>query len=446
MAQKHNAYYCTACDFQHTKWFGCCPSCNAWDTFTEIQPATTRGARGTSSPYQEPELKRLDTQADVSAPRLTTYIAEWDRVTGGGIVPGSFVMLSGDPGIGKSTLLLQIAHALAAHHTTVYISSEESYEQVHKRASRLQCTDHLLFSDEAHLEHIERIITQKQPAVIIVDSIHNCRTRDDASYATTQHLREAAHTLMCLAKQHNVAIIISGHITKEGTAAGPKMLEHMVDAVLYLQGEEQWNTRVLRAMKNRFGATHELGFFEMVESGMQEIADINQHMLADISHSPGAVLTSYAEGSRPILLELQALTIASKHTMPQRIVSGIDHKQVMLIAAIIEKYLQIPLSSHDIFFKVSGGFKITTSSSDLGIALALLSSFFQQPLPEKSLALGEMSLTGHIKPIQHMQQHIAEADKFGMNRIFAAPYNTTQTTSCSPTTLSQTYDLVRIFE
>ncbi len=443
MAQKKRAYRCNTCEYQHTKWFGCCPSCNAWDTFVEISASQQQQPHACTS---EVELKRLDNTHVCETQRLTSGIPEWDRVTGGGIVPGSFMMITGDPGIGKSTLLLQISHALAQHHTTVYISSEESYEQVHKRAYRLNCTHDLLFSDNAYLEHIEHIIRVKQPEIVIVDSIQNCRANDDATYATTQHLRHIAHTLMQLAKRYTVTILISGHITKEGTAAGPKMLEHMVDAVFYLQGEEQWNTRVLRGIKNRFGATHELGFFEMGETGLQEIRDINKHLLSDISNTPGSVLTSYCEGSRPILLELQALTIESKHTMPQRIISGIDHKQVMLIAAILEKYLNIPLSGHDIFFKVSGGFKITGSACDLGIALALLSSFFQQPLPHTSLALGEMSLTGHVKPIQRIQQHVSEAEKFGVHHLCISQQQNVQTTSCSQRTFSGAYALLHLFE
>jgi len=441
MAQQRTQYRCESCSYQHSKWFGCCPSCHEWDTFA---PHTPHVYTHTAA-AQDVQLKRLDADETAESPRRASGIAEWDRVTGGGLVPGSFMMLTGDPGIGKSTLLLQISHALAQYHRTVYVSSEESYEQVHKRARRLGCTDYLLFSDHAYLEQVEQIIKSEQPAILILDSIQNCRSHNDTTHASTQQLRHAAQTLMQLAKQHTVTIIISGHITKEGTAAGPKMLEHMVDAVMYLQGEEQWNTRVLRAMKNRFGATNELGFFEMEESGLKEIEDINQHLLSDLSHSPGSVLTSYCEGSRPILLELQALTIESKHTMPQRIISGIDHKQVMLIAAIIEKYLQIPLSSHDIFFKVSGGFKITGSGSDLGIALALLSSFFQQALPEKSLAIGEMSLTGHIKPVQRMQQHLSEADNFGINRIYT-PHHNAHVSHCHPVPLSRTYELVEMFE
>jgi len=440
MAQKKMAYTCTACGYQHTKWFGCCPACQEWGTFTQQTEQET-----SNGPSLSVRIKHLDDERVPTITRCASGIGEWDRVLGGGLVPGSLIMLTGDPGIGKSTLLLQVSHALARQYTMIYVSSEESHEQVHKRAQRLQCTGHILFSDDAQLEHIEQIISQHRPDILVIDSIQNCRMSAEHSYATTQHLRTLAHTLMQRAKQHQVTIIISGHITKEGTAAGPKMLEHMVDAVVYLQGEEQWNTRVLRSVKNRFGATDELGFFDMTEHGLEEIADINRHMLSDITHSPGAILTSSCEGSRPILVELQALTIRSQQHMPQRIISGIDHKQVMLIAAIIEKYLEVPLSSHDIFFKVSGGLKLTSHASDLGIALSLLSSFFQQPLPEKSLAIGEMRLTGHIKPAHKMQQYIREAEKFGIHHLCIAKTPQAQTKTCRAMSFSTTRDLLTLF-
>jgi DNA repair protein RadA/Sms len=225
---------------------------------------------------------------------------------------------------------------------------------------------------------------------------------------------------MRLAKENTIAVLLSGHITKDGNMAGPKTLEHMVDAVFYLQGEDRWQTRVLRSVKNRFGTVNEIGFFEMGESGLAEMPNINQHLLEEVTYSPGSVLVSYIEGSRPLLLELQALSIATKLAMPQRVVSGVDHTQVVLIAAILEKYLGVKLSTHDIFFKVSGGFKIKASNTDLGIALALLSSYFQKPIPEKSLALGEISLTGQVKPVNYMSIHSNEAEKFGIQKLLLA--------------------------
>jgi DNA repair protein RadA/Sms len=250
---------------------------------------------------------------------------------------------------------------------------------------------------------------------------------------------------MRLSKENNITVIITGHITKEGIIAGPKTLEHMVDAVFYLQGEDRWQTRMLRAVKNRFGAINELGFFNMEQNGLQEVPNINAHLISEISHAPGSSLISIMEGSRPILLELQALTNASKLAMPQRVVSGLDPKQVILIAAILEKYVKIKLSMHDIFFKVSGGFKIKGSESDLGTAFALLSSYFQEPLPEKSIALGEISLTGQIKPINNIGHLIKEAEKFGITTVLIAKNQTIEKTSCVIKRFSNVYELLSLF-
>jgi len=380
--------------------------------------------------------------------RMPSGIAEWDRVLGGGIMPGSFLILTGDPGIGKSTLLLQIAHKLATQHRVLYFSSEESLEQVRLRAERLNCIDEsLLCSDEAQLEAIIELSEEKKPDIVIIDSIQNCYSANSQVIpGSIGQLREAGFKLMRLAKECNIAVMLTGHITKEGTIAGPKMLEHMVDGVFYLQGEDRWQTRVLRSVKNRFGALGELGFFEMQEHGLQEVPDINQHLLNEASANPGSTLISYIEGSRPFLLELQALLVPSKFGMPQRVISGIDPKQVILIAAIIEKYLHIKLSAHDIFFKVSGGFKIKDSAADLGIALALLSSYFQQPLPEKSIALGELSLTGRVKPINQIGMHLREAEKFGITQLLLAQNQKIGTPKTPTKTFNSVYQLLELFD
>lgn len=415
-------YHCTNCDYRPPKWLGCCPECKEWGSVAEKTNAASGGVASLLQAAKSLPLTALDSLQTQTKSRLLSTIAEWDRVVGGGIMQGSLLVVTGDPGIGKSTLLLQIAHQLSQQYSVFYFSSEESLEQVKMRAQRLCCMGkNLLFSDQGNLESIIATAQEQKPDLIIVDSIQSC-------YSTTAHtipgtigqLRESTFHLMRLAKEHNVAVIITGHITKEGTIAGPKMLEHMVDAVFYLQGEDRWQTRVLRSVKNRFGALNEIGFFEMHEHGLQEVSNINQQLLNEASYAPGSALISYSEGSRPLLLELQALTVPSKFGIPQRVISGLDQKQVVIIAAILEKYLQIPLSSHDIFFKISGGFKVKESSADLGIALALLSSYFKKALPEKSLALGEINLTGQIKPINQISVHTNEAQKFGIERLLLA--------------------------
>lgn len=447
MSKIKSTFSCTNCAYQTPKWLGCCPECKQWNTLEQITAATKTNfgkAKVTLVDLTTIETKAID--------RMKSGIKEWDNVTGGGIVPGAFMIVTGDPGIGKSTLLLQIAYRLAENYSVFYFSSEESLEQVKLRASRLSCvSSNLLFADQANLDDIVDTCTERKasdggPNLIIIDSIQNCFLQEAHSIpGSIGQLKEAAFKLMRLAKENNIAVIVTGHITKDGIIAGPKTLEHMVDAVFYLQGEDRWQTRVLRSVKNRFGTISELGFFQMEESGMQEVPNINQQLLSEVSHSPGSMLVSFIEGSRPLLIELQALVLASKYGIPQRVISGIDQTQVILIAAILEKYLQVKLSANDIFFKISGGFKIKSSAADLGIALALLSSYFQKPLPEKSLALGEISLTGQIKPINSIGLHVSEAEKFGISTLMLAK-NQKAETSCRTIKFYNVYELLTVFE
>jgi DNA repair protein RadA/Sms len=344
-------------------------------------------------------------------------------------------------------LLLQVCNQLAQHQRVFYFSTEESLQQVKLRAERLGCLNAtLLFSDAADLATIIATAQAEKPDILIIDSIQNCYISGSQTLpGSVGQLRESTFQLMRLAKEHTITIILTGHITKDGVIAGPKTLEHMVDAVFYLQGEDRWQTRVLRAVKNRFGTINELGFFEMKEEGLREVANINEHLLSEISNSPGSVLVSVMEGSRPLLLELQALTIESKLAMPQRVISGVDHKQVMLIAAILQKYLHIKLNTHDIFFKISGSFKVKSSAIDLGIALALLSSYFQQPLPEKSIALGEISLTGQVKPINQINQFVREASTFGIERLMIAKNQKIEHKIAATRRFHNVYELLSLF-
>lgn len=448
MTKQKTFFRCTNCTYQSIKWIGKCPECNEWNSFVENTPISTATFAGASAAGGRTlELRTLEQVPSTSCQRMASNCGEWDRVMGGGIMPGSFIILTGDPGIGKSTLLLQIAQKLAQQHQVFYFSSEESLEQVKLRAQRIGSSNEcLLFSDCAQLESIIGTTRQHKPAVIIVDSIQNCYFADtQAVPGSVGQLREAGFRLMRLAKEEMVAVIVTGHITKEGYIAGPKTLEHMVDGVFYLQGEDRWHTRILRAVKNRFGSISEIGFFAMDEHGLQEMPNINEQLLQESSYAPGSALISYTEGSRPLLLEVQALTIPSKLGVPQRVITGADHKHVVLIAAILEKYLQVKLSSHDLFFKVSGGFKIHESSADLGIALALLSSYFQHALPERSIALGEISLTGAIKPVNYIAAHLHEAQKFGLKKLFLA-HGQQMPTYQGAVKFSHVYELLELFK
>jgi DNA repair protein RadA/Sms len=439
MVKSSATYSCVDCAYQTIKWVGCCPECK---TFDSMQPMEAQKL----SQKRAAVLTDLTAISSLPMERMLTGIKEWDRVTGGGIVPGSFSIVTGDPGIGKSTLLLHIAHSLSEQYKVFYFSSEESLEQVKLRAERLGIvTNKVLFSDQPDLDALVNACIAHKPDIVIIDSIQNCYlTQSTMLSGSIGQLKEAAFKLMRLAKDHTIALIASGHITKEGIIAGPKTLEHLVDAVFYLQGEDRWQTRILRSVKNRFGTLSELGFFHMEEQGLREVPNINEQLLEEITYSPGSVLISFIEGSRPLLLELQALALSSKYGIPQRVVSGIDQTQVVLIAAILEKYLHIKMSTHDIFFKISGGFKIKTSAADLGIALALLSSYFQKPLPEKTLVLGELSLTGQIKPVNHMNIHVSEAEKFGIKRLMLAQNQKVETT-CKVTKFSHIFELLTLF-
>ena len=449
MAKTHTSYICNQCKHTSIKWAGCCPSCAEWDTFTELAATASRTSAGRPKHAAQPgNIAPLATVTVENKPRMLSGIDEWDRVVGGGIMPNSFIMLTGDPGIGKSTLLLQVSNQLAYHHRVFYFSTEESLGQVKLRAERIgPIADNLYTSDQTDLEEIIATAQQEKPDILIIDSIQNCHMPSlQSAPGSVVQLRESTFALMRLAKGEGITVVVTGHITKEGTMAGPKTVEHMVDAVLYLQGEDRWHSRVLRGVKNRFGTVNEIGFFEMEQNGLREITNINEHLLSEASHSPGSALICTVEGSRPLLLELQALTIESKLAMPQRVVSGIDHKHVVLIAAILQKYLQVKLSTHDIFFKVSGGFKIKSSVVDLGIALALLSSYFQQPLPKQSIALGEISLTGQIKPINQISMLMPEIKKFGIQQLFLAKNQTTAGLPCSAQRFHSVYQLLTLFD
>jgi DNA repair protein RadA/Sms len=446
-------YRCTNCHYISIKWAGCCPGCSEWNSFIEsVAPSSKKGLVQRSQASAALSLdSQLVTLADIPAgvtERFLSGVPEWDRVLGGGILAGSFVILTGDPGIGKSTLLLQIADKIGKKRRVFYFSSEESLQQLKTRATRLKVSaDNLLFSDQANLESIIATAREHKPDLLILDSIQNCYLSEtsEAIPGTIAQLREAGFQLMKLAKENNIAVLVTGHITKDGTMAGPKVLEHLVDAVFYLQAEDRFQTRILRSVKNRFGEVNEVGFFQMEEHGLIEMSNINEMLLAEASSSPGSIMVCSVEGSRPLLLELQALCVPTKFGMPQRVVTGLEPKRVVLIAAILEKYLHVKLSAQDIFFKVSGGFKMKESAAaDLGIALALLSSYFQKQLPPKSVAIAEMSLTGQVKPTNQISLIIKEVEKFRLDNIFVAKRQQIKSTS-NLVGFDSVYQLLKLF-
>lgn len=363
-------------------------------------------------------LSQVDTEEEE---RIATGIGELDRVLGGGIVVGSLVLVGGDPGIGKSTLLLQMCYALAKKERKVlYVSGEESVRQIRMRADRLQVTEgSTLLLAETSLNRVEEIIRQITPEIVIIDSIQTVYREDaDSAPGSPGQIKEATASLLRLAKGLGITIFIIGHVTKEGIVAGPRMLEHMVDTVLYFEGESHISYRILRAVKNRFGSTNEIGVFEMAGAGLREVKNPSEYMLEGRPEDePGSVVTAAMEGTRPILVEVQALVCPTNFNMPRRTAAGTDYNRVTLLMAVLEKRLGISLAGCDAYVNVAGGMKITEPSLDLAIVLALLSSYRNRPLPARTVAFGEVGLTGEIRSVNMMAARIAEAEKMGYQNV-----------------------------
>ncbi|MBR2410014.1 MAG: DNA repair protein RadA [Lachnospiraceae bacterium] len=421
MAKGKAVFFCKECGMESPKWLGQCPGCKAWNSLVEApQAGKGKSAYGVSSlQAAEPVLlSEVDTGEEE---RMVTGIGELDRVLGGGIVVGSLVLVGGDPGIGKSTLLLQMCYALAKKERKVlYVSGEESIRQIRMRADRLQVTDgSTLLLAETSLNRVEETVRQILPEVVIIDSIQTIyREETEAAPGSPGQIKEATASLLRLAKGLGITIFIIGHVTKEGVVAGPRMLEHMVDTVLYFEGENHISYRILRAVKNRFGSTNEIGVFEMAGAGLREVKNPSEYMLEGRPEDePGSVVTAAMEGTRPILVEVQALVSPTSFNMPRRTAAGTDYNRVTLLMAVLEKRLGISLAGCDAYVNVAGGMKITEPSLDLAIVLALLSSYRNRPLPPRTVAFGEVGLTGEIRAVNLMQARIAEAEKMGYRTV-----------------------------
>lgn len=420
------AFFCKECGYESAKWSGQCPSCKAWNTFVEepvVKEKNVKGIVNINAKYHETAgVKkaapvRLSSVTAADTDRIKTDICELDRVLGGGIVEGSLVLVGGDPGIGKSTLLLQMCYNLAKNGNSVlYISGEESLGQIKLRAQRVgEASDNLMVLCETSLDTIENVLENVKPQIVVIDSIQTMyREEVGAAPGSVSQVRETTAVLMQLAKGLNISIFIVGHVTKEGVVAGPRMLEHMVDTVLYFEGDKNVAYRILRSVKNRFGSTNEIGVFEMRQEGLAEVANPSEYMLTGRpEEASGSVVVCLLEGTRPILVEIQALVCDSNFGMPRRTAAGADYNRVNLLMAVLEKRAGIHLSGSDAYVNIAGGMKVNEPAMDLGIVMALVSSFRNRPMMENTIVFGEVGLAGEVRAVSQPQIRINEAVKLG---------------------------------
>lgn len=428
VAKASTRYVCQQCGHEAIKWLGRCPDCGSWNSFSEevtLPPA--RGGLGTGATlvYGERAAPRRLTEVALDRhARIPTGLGEFDRVLGGGIVPGSLVLIGGDPGIGKSTLLAQVADRLSrSHGRTLYVTGEESAEQVKLRAERLGVEAAELFLlAETRIDAVEVHAAALKPRFLIIDSIQTMHDPQLASAAATvSQVRGCTARLARLAKGSHTAVFIVGHVTKEGTLAGPRVLEHMVDTVLYFEGDRFQSYRLLRAVKNRFGSTEELGIFEMGEAGLAEVESASEYLLAERpAHGTGSVVVPVVEGTRPLLVEVQGLVARSYLVSPRRMTTGVDYNRTCMILAVLEKRVGLRLADKDVYVNVAGGLKLTEPAVDLGIAVALASSYRDRPVEAGLVVAGEVGLAGEVRAVQQVEKRLREAARLGFTRALVA--------------------------
>lgn len=416
MAKTKTVFFCQSCGFESAKWMGQCPGCKEWNTFVEktVDKKSVGKTRTTASETKPVPLSAIEASTEE---RISTQMSELDRVMGGGIVSGSLVLVGGDPGIGKSTLLLQVCRNLAAQKINVlYISGEESLQQIKIRAQRVgSFEDSLHLLCETNLDTIRSVIDREKPQIVVIDSIQTMYSEDVGSApGSVSQVREATSVLMQIAKGMNITIFIVGHVTKEGVVAGPRVLEHMVDTVLYFEGDRYAAYRILRGVKNRFGSTNEIGVFEMCQEGLREVKNPSEYMLSGKPEgASGSVVACSMEGTRPILLEVQALVCHTNFGMPRRTAAGTDYNRVNLLMAVLEKRLGLKLSDCDAYVNIAGGIRMNEPAIDLGIVLAIVSSYKECPIDEKTICFGEVGLSGEVRAVSMAEQRVLEAKKLG---------------------------------
>ena len=413
-------FFCQSCGYESAKWMGQCPGCREWNTFVEEQ--VSRQASGkTSAKAAVSKPVRLSGIQTGEEARIPTGMAELDRVLGGGIVPGSLVLVGGDPGIGKSTLLLQVCKYLTdVGKKVLYISGEESTRQIKLRAERVgRFGEELLILCETNLEHIQEVIRQEKPEIVVIDSIQTMyRESVTSAPGSVSQVRESTGVLMQIAKGLNISVLIVGHVTKEGVVAGPRVLEHRVDTVLYFEGDRHAAYRILRGVKNRFGSTNEIGVFEMQDAGLREVKNPSEFMLdGKPDGASGSIVACSMEGTRPILIEVQALVCQSSMPVPRRTAVGTDYNRVNLLMAVLEKRLGLRLSSCDAYVNIAGGIRMNEPAIDLAMVLAVISSYKDRAVDEKTIAFGEVGLSGEVRAVSMAEQRVQEAKKLGFETV-----------------------------
>jgi DNA repair protein RadA/Sms len=425
MSKQTSKYVCQSCGYVSPRWIGKCPNCDEWNTFVEEAPSPLKLVRksgGVASKLKAIPLNEVDAITDV---RFPTGVGEVDRVLGGGIVGGSVILIGGDPGIGKSTLMMQVALHLKDK-VVLYVTGEESPKQVKLRAERLgKPTDNIQLFAETNLELIIDVIESAAPDLVIVDSIQTLFNPNlESAPGSVGQVRESTGMLTRIAKTKNIPIILIGHVTKEGVIAGPRVIEHMVDAVLQFEGEKHYAYRILRGIKNRFGSTNEIGIFEMHDTGLREVMNPSEVFLSERTYgASGATIVASMEGTRPILIEVQALVSTSNYGMPQRTATGFDLRRLQMLLAVLEKRVGITTGSHDVFVNVAGGIRIDEPAADLGIASSIVSSLRDVPVDSQTVAIGEIGLGGEIRTIAYCDKRVQEAAKLGFKKIIVPQTN-----------------------
>ena len=416
MAKNKTIFVCNECGYESAKWLGKCPACNSWNTFFEQKILETKNSNNNLNDGKINTPQKLNSYVASEKVRTSTGFGELDRVLGGGLVKGSLILLGGEPGIGKSTLILQICNKVKGEGNVLYVSGEESAEQIKLRADRLGINNEdILFLGETNIDIVTQSILNINPKLVIIDSIQTMYSEEiTAAAGSVSQVREITSQIMRVCKSREITTIIIGHVTKDGTIAGPRVLEHMVDTVLYLEGERYFSYRILRGVKNRFGSTNEIGMFEMREEGMTEILNPSDVLISEREDNPaGSCVVSCIEGTRPILVELQALTAQTVFGYPKRTANGIDFNRLALLIAVMEKKAGLNLGNQDVYLNVVGGLKINEPSIDLGIILVTASIFRNITIPKDVVIMGEVGLTGEVRRINFIEKRLKEAEKLG---------------------------------